>query len=166
MMEAGERVLGKCASLCKPGSACAPAHNVPRCLPYCHPSLILSLECSPQAGVSAARCFDAHCLCLSPRLPPANPAAKVEPKLARWGAKLLAAYRTALQPRLLVLPALLAAAAAYNAAAGPEDQLGLVEQGCLVGGFLSWKVRPTGVAAACAGACGPWRRVRHPARGQ
>lgn len=67
-------------------------------------------------------------------------AGKVEPQLARWGAKLLAAYRTALQPRLLVLPGLLAAAAAYNAAAGPEDQLGLVEQGCLLGGFLSWKV--------------------------
>lgn len=67
-------------------------------------------------------------------------AGQVEPKLARWAAKLLAAYRTALQPRLLVLPALLAAAAAYNAVAGPEGQLGLVEQGCLVGGFLSWKV--------------------------
>ncbi|KAL4439962.1 hypothetical protein ABPG75_002963 [Micractinium tetrahymenae] len=71
---------------------------------------------------------------------PMMEADKVEPQLARWAAKLFAAYRTALQPRLLVLPALLAAAAAYNAAAAPEDQLGLVEQGCLLGGFLSWKV--------------------------
>jgi len=65
----------------------------------------------------------------------------VEPQLARWVAKLFAAYRTALTPRLLVLPGMLALLAAYNATAAPEDQLGLVEQGCLVGGFLSWKVR-------------------------
>lgn len=51
------------------------------------------------------------------------------------------------QPRLLVLPGLLAAAAAWNAAY-PEDALGMVEQGCLVGGFLSWKVR---IRCVCLG---------------
>lgn len=51
------------------------------------------------------------------------------------------------QPRLLVLPGLLAAAAAWNAAY-PEEALGMVEQGCLVGGFLSWKVR---TPCACLG---------------
>ena len=73
----------------------------------------------------------------------------MEPKLARGAAKLFAAYRHALQPRLLVLPGLLASAAAFNATlAGPEGQLGLVEQGCLLGGFLSWKVRAWAAAVA------------------
>lgn len=87
--------------------------------------------------------------------------------LARWASKLAAGYRQALQPRLLVLPGLVAGVAAWNAAF-PEQQLGLVELGCLVAGFLSYKVRPGGwVALALAlsqplvgGAVGAPRRAQ------
>ncbi|KAI7842538.1 hypothetical protein COHA_003775 [Chlorella ohadii] len=70
---------------------------------------------------------------------PAREADAIQVPFLRGAAKVAAAYRQALQPRLLVLPGLLAAAAAWNAAF-PEDALGPVEQGCLVGGFLSWKI--------------------------
>ncbi|PRW33204.1 hypothetical protein C2E21_7817 [Chlorella sorokiniana] len=70
---------------------------------------------------------------------PVREADAIQQPFLRGAAKVAAAYRQALQPRLLVLPGLLAAAAAWNAAY-PEDALGLVEQGCLVGGFLSWKI--------------------------
>jgi hypothetical protein len=72
---------------------------------------------------------------------PLRAAEAVEPRALRWAAKLAATYRHALQPRLLVLPGLAGAVAAWNAAL-PDAQLGPVEQGCLLGGFLSWKVRP------------------------
>lgn len=120
------------------------AAGLPAKVPRAAPLSLASLRAPPTASLAAPRQ-------LRPWSPPAG---KVEPQLARWGAKLLAAYRTALQPRLLVLPGLLAAAAAYNAAAGPEDQLGLVEQGCLLGGFLSWKVRPAARTLPASGACG------------
>ncbi len=48
--------------------------------------------------------------------------------------------RHALQPRLLILVGLVAGINAYNAAF-PEQPLSLVEEGCLVAGFLSYKVR-------------------------
>lgn len=110
--------------------------------------------CPPAAGLLGCLKAPRSLRCPPPMLMVAPLAGQVEPKLARWAAKLLAAYRTALQPRLLVLPALLAAAAAYNAVAGPEGQLGLVEQGCLVGGFLSWKVRLPGAAGTRCQCCG------------
>lgn len=47
--------------------------------------------------------------------------------------------RHALRPRLLVLVGLVAAIPAYGAAF-PDEPLTLVEQGCLVGGFLAYKV--------------------------
>ena len=50
-----------------------------------------------------------------------------------------------------MLPGLLAAAAAWNAAL-PDLQLGSVELGCLVGGFLSYKVG-RGSCCACGSGC-------------
>ena len=82
------------------------------------------------------------------RLPACLAADKIEQALTRNVAKLFAAYQQALKPRLLVLPGLLAAAAAWNAAL-PDLQLGAVEQGCLLGGFLSYKV-----GSACSCCCG------------
>ncbi|KAG2452284.1 hypothetical protein HYH02_003308 [Chlamydomonas schloesseri] len=55
-------------------------------------------------------------------------------------AKLLAAWRQALNGRLLVPVGLAVAGAGYNALAGPEAQLDLLHQGCLLGGFLSYKL--------------------------
>ncbi|GAB4823706.1 hypothetical protein N2152v2_010752 [Parachlorella kessleri] len=63
----------------------------------------------------------------------------VKPEMMRSVAKWLASYRHALKPRLLVLVGLVAGMAAYNAAF-PEQPLSLVEEGCLVAGFLSYKV--------------------------
>lgn len=70
---------------------------------------------------------------------PARAAEYVEPALARNAAKLGAAYRQALNPRLLVPAGLLGACAAWNAAF-PEFPLGVVEAGCALGGFWSYKV--------------------------
>lgn len=92
---------------------------------------------------------------------PCPPAESIQQPFARGAAKLFAAYGQALRPRLLVLPALLGAVAAWNSAF-PEEPLGLLEQGCLLGGFLSWKVRRACTrVSACAQAC---LRVRSPAR--
>ena len=52
-------------------------------------------------------------------------------------AKLAAAYRAAFQPRLLVLVGLALVMFAYNRLA--EEPLPLVYQGCVLGGFLSYK---------------------------
>jgi hypothetical protein len=71
---------------------------------------------------------------------PLKAAQAVEPAPARAVAKLIAAYRHALSPRLLIPAALIAGAAAWNAAAAPADQIGLLEQGCALGGFASYKV--------------------------
>lgn len=63
----------------------------------------------------------------------------LQPRYAQLFAKWLASYRHALQPRLLVLISLFGAIAAYNSAF-PEQPLSLIEEGCLIGGFLSYKV--------------------------
>ncbi|GLC49332.1 hypothetical protein PLESTB_000207600 [Pleodorina starrii] len=65
---------------------------------------------------------------------------QIENTLLRRAAKLGCAYRQALQPRLLVPVALAGLGAAYNRVAGPEASLDLVHQGCLLGGFLSYKL--------------------------
>lgn len=71
---------------------------------------------------------------------PMKAAEAVEPAAARGVAKLFAAYQQALNPRLLVPVGLLGLAAAWNSVApGPEWQLGVVDQGCMLGGFLSYK---------------------------
>lgn len=54
-------------------------------------------------------------------------------------AKVGAAYRHALQPRLLVLVAVAALAAAWNQL-NPDQALDAAHQGSLLGGFLMYKV--------------------------
>lgn len=57
-----------------------------------------------------------------------------------------------------MLVGLAAAVAAYNAAF-PEDPITLVEQGCLLGGFLAYKVRAAlllGQARSTPCAAGRW----------
>lgn len=70
---------------------------------------------------------------------PMRAAEMVEPAFARNIAKLFAAYRNSLNPRLLVPVGLVAGCAAWNAAF-PDFHLGIVEQGCLLGGFVSYKI--------------------------
>ncbi|GFR52709.1 hypothetical protein Agub_g15338 [Astrephomene gubernaculifera] len=65
---------------------------------------------------------------------------KIENTWLRRLAKLGCAYRQALQPRLLVPVGLACLAAAYNRVAGPDHSLDLLHQGCLLGGFLSYKL--------------------------
>ena len=55
-------------------------------------------------------------------------------------AKIGAAYRQSLTPRLFIPFGLVAACAAWNAALPEEYHLNIVEQGCMLGGFLSYKV--------------------------
>lgn len=70
---------------------------------------------------------------------PMQSANNVEPALARFIAKVGAAYAQALTPRLLVPTSLVGIIWIWNAIL-PEFQLNLVEQGCMIGGFLSYKV--------------------------
>jgi len=63
---------------------------------------------------------------------------RIESPLLRRLAKIAASYRAALRPRLLVPLALALGVAAFNAAA-PEP-LPLVDEGCVLAGFLSYKV--------------------------
>lgn len=70
---------------------------------------------------------------------PMRAAEMVEPQFARTLAKIGAAYKMSFNPRLLVLIGLLGACAAWNANF-PDMQLNMVEVGCLLGGFLSYKV--------------------------
>ncbi|KXZ47348.1 hypothetical protein GPECTOR_36g71 [Gonium pectorale] len=65
---------------------------------------------------------------------------RIENTLLRRLAKLGCAYRQALQPRLLVPVALAAGCAAYNRLVGPEASLDTLHQGCLLGGFLAYKL--------------------------
>ncbi|KAG2443532.1 hypothetical protein HXX76_001884 [Chlamydomonas incerta] len=71
---------------------------------------------------------------------PMMQAEEIENGGLRLAAKLLAAWRQALNGRLLVPVGLAVLAAAYNRVAGPEAQLDLLHQGCLLGGFLSYKL--------------------------
>merc|ERR1712136_676755 len=61
-----------------------------------------------------------------------------ESPVGKWAAKGLGAYQAALQPRLLVPVALAAGAWYYNQTA--ETPLGLVEGGCRLLGFGSYKL--------------------------
>jgi hypothetical protein len=70
---------------------------------------------------------------------PMRAAEMVEPQFARTLAKIGAAYRMSFNPRLLVLIGLLGGCAAWNANF-PDMKLGMVEQGCLIGGYLSYKI--------------------------
>lgn len=70
---------------------------------------------------------------------PMRAAEMVEPQFARTLAKIGAAYKMSFNPRLLVLIGLLGACTAWNANF-PDMKLGMVEQGCLLGGFLSYKI--------------------------
>lgn len=70
-------------------------------------------------------------------LPPSH-RLQIENPLLRRGAKLVAAYRSALRPRLLVLIGLAALMGLYNRAAA--EPLPLVYEGCVLGGFLSYKL--------------------------
>jgi hypothetical protein len=58
--------------------------------------------------------------------------------LPRNAAKLVAAYRHALQPRLLVPCGLALAMATWNQVSGAP--LDVIHEGCLLGGFLTYKV--------------------------
>lgn len=64
----------------------------------------------------------------------------MEPASLRMPAKILAGYLQALRPRLLVPVGLAAMSGAVNLAAGPGQGLDLLHQGCLLGGFLAYKV--------------------------
>lgn len=67
-------------------------------------------------------------------------AEEVESRVGRFVSKAFAGYMEALNPRLLVPAALAAAAWLYNQNAEPEVQLGLLEEGCLILGFASYKL--------------------------
>ena len=70
---------------------------------------------------------------------PLRAAEQIEPEFARSVAKLAAAYQQSLNPRLLVIIGLVAGCAAWNATF-PEFNIGIVEQGCFIGGFWSYKI--------------------------
>jgi hypothetical protein len=63
---------------------------------------------------------------------------RIESPLLRRLAKLAASYRAALRPRLLVPGALALGVAAFNAAA--PQPLPLVDEGCVLAGFLAYKI--------------------------
>jgi len=67
-------------------------------------------------------------------------AEQIEPKFMRTLAKIGIGYRYSLNPRLLLLIGLACSCAAWNALQPVEQQIGLVEEGCLLGGFLGYKI--------------------------
>jgi len=69
--------------------------------------------------------------------PPPRPP-QIENPLLRRLTKLVAAYRAALRPRLLVPVGLAALVGLYNLLA--DEPLPLVYEGCALGGFLSYKL--------------------------
>lgn len=64
----------------------------------------------------------------------------IEPTFLRVLAKIGVGYGYSLNPRLLIPIGLVMACAAWNSTQGVDQQISLVEQGCLVGGFLGYKV--------------------------
>lgn len=64
----------------------------------------------------------------------------IKPSVFEWIAKIGAAYRMSLNPRLLILIGLVVATHVWNYFFQDEYHLGMVEKGCLVGGFLSYKM--------------------------
>ncbi|KAG2497196.1 hypothetical protein HYH03_004785 [Edaphochlamys debaryana] len=71
---------------------------------------------------------------------PMMQADEIENGLLRRVAKVGAAYQQALRPRLLVPVAVAVLAAAYNLVAPEEARLDLLHQGCLLLGFLAYKM--------------------------
>lgn len=67
-------------------------------------------------------------------------AERIDAPLLRNLAKVGVGYRYSLNPRLLIPTGLALACFAYNSVLGGENPLGLVEEGCLLGGFLGYKV--------------------------
>lgn len=70
---------------------------------------------------------------------PMRTAEALEQPVAKFFAKLIAGYRQSLTPRLLIPVGLVAGCAAWNTLV-PEFQLSIVDEGCMLGGFLSFKI--------------------------
>lgn len=70
---------------------------------------------------------------------PMRAAEAVEPGTLRYLSKLGAAYRQSLNPRLLIPVGLVAGCVTWNATF-PDIQISVVDEGCLIGGFLSYKI--------------------------
>lgn len=66
-------------------------------------------------------------------------AEEIEVAFARNLSKLGAAYKQAARARLLLPVALAAGCSVWNAI-NPDAQIGIVEEGCLIGGFLGYKI--------------------------
>lgn len=64
----------------------------------------------------------------------------IQPSVLRWITKLGYAYRSSLNPRLLVPITLVLLTGLWNQKFADDYHLGIVEQGCLIGGFLSYKI--------------------------
>lgn len=64
----------------------------------------------------------------------------IEPTFLRVLAKIGVGYRYSLNGRLLIPIGLVMACTAWNSTQDVDHQISLVEQGCLVGGFLGYKV--------------------------
>ena len=67
-------------------------------------------------------------------------AERIDAALVRNVAKATVGYRYSLNPRLLIPVGLALGCFIYNNMHDAESQLGLVEEGCLMGGFLGFKV--------------------------
>lgn len=67
-------------------------------------------------------------------------AEQIEPNFMRTLTKIGIGYRYSLNPRLLPLIGLACSCAAWNALQPVEKHIGLVEEGCLLGGFLGYKI--------------------------
>jgi hypothetical protein len=67
-------------------------------------------------------------------------AERIDAALLRNVAKVTVGYRYSLNPRLLIPVGLVVGCSLYNSVHDVESQIGLIEEGCLVGGFLGYKV--------------------------
>lgn len=67
-------------------------------------------------------------------------AERIDASFLRNVAKIAVGYRYSLNPRLLIPIGLAGACFTYNNVYGSEAPLGLIEEGCLLGGFLGYKV--------------------------
>eukprot|EP00890_Picochlorum_soloecismus_P003719 jgi/Picsp_1/4348/NSC_01854-R1_hypothetical protein CHLNCDRAFT_138304 [Chlorella variabilis] len=67
-------------------------------------------------------------------------AEQIEPNFMRSLTKIGIGYRYSLNPRLLLLIGLACSCAAWNALQPAGQHIGLVEEGCLLGGFLGYKI--------------------------
>jgi hypothetical protein len=65
---------------------------------------------------------------------------RIDSSFFRNLAKIGVGYRYSLNPRLLIPCSLALACFAYNSTHDVSEQIGLVEEGCLIGGFLGYKV--------------------------